>query len=162
MERAIEEEPMETGDIVENFVLPDQFGVQRSLDELLSDGPVVLFFYPAAMTKGCTAESCHFRDLAAEFEEAGATRVGISMDTVEKQRAFSDKHAFDYPLLADPDGVVARQFGVKRAISLLKTQRKTFVIGTDRRVLGTIKSETSMDRHADEALAIVRASRQTT
>lgn len=55
----------------------------------------MLFFYPAALTPGCTKESCHFRDLAAEFEAVGALRVGISADPVEKQRTFSDKHAFD-------------------------------------------------------------------
>ena len=63
---------------------------------------MVLFFYPAAMTSGCTAESCHFRDLAAEFAAAGAQRVGISRDTVDKQKQFSDLHGFDYPLLSDP------------------------------------------------------------
>ena len=56
----------------------------RSLSRLLADGPVVLFFYPKAMTTGCTKESCHFRDLAAEFAEAGATRVGISADAVDR------------------------------------------------------------------------------
>ena len=78
-----------------------------------ADGPVDLFFYPAAMTYGCTKESCHFRDLAKEFADVGAQRVGISADTVEKQKQFSDKHGFDYPLLADPDRKVAGIFGVK-------------------------------------------------
>ena len=62
---------------------------------------MVLFFYPAAMTGGCTKEACHFRDLAAEFEEAGAQRVGISTDPVAKQKQFADMHGFDYPLLSD-------------------------------------------------------------
>jgi thioredoxin-dependent peroxiredoxin len=109
------------------------------------------------MTSGCTKESCHFRDLAAEFSAVGATRVGISMDTVAKQAEFSEKHSFDYPLLADTDGAVARRFGVKRRLDLLRTKRVTFVIGTDRRLLGVISSETSMQRHADEALEILRA-----
>src|SRR6185312_17514661 len=55
---------MKTGDIVADFELPDQTGTPRKLSALLSDGPVVLFFYPAAMTPGCTKEACHFRDLA--------------------------------------------------------------------------------------------------
>ena len=61
---------------------------------------MVLFFYPAAMTSGCTKESCHFRDLAAEFAAAGAQRVGISTDPVDKQPQFADQHGFDYPLLS--------------------------------------------------------------
>ena len=56
---------------------------------MLLNGPVVLFFYPAAMTKGCTKESCHFRDLASEFSTLGGQRLGISMDTVAKQSEFT-------------------------------------------------------------------------
>src|SRR5207245_2020131 len=107
------------GDPVADFELPDQDGVPRRLQDLLADGPVVLFFYPAAMTYGCTKESCHFRDLKTEFGEVGAQRVGISADDVEKQLAFSDKHSFDYPLLSDPDRKVAQQFGVTRRLSML-------------------------------------------
>ncbi|MBO0731143.1 MAG: redoxin domain-containing protein [Acidimicrobiaceae bacterium] len=55
-----------------------RFGTIRSLDGLLAGGPVVLYFYPAAMTTGCTKEGCHFRDLAEEFAKLGAQRVGIS------------------------------------------------------------------------------------
>ena len=61
---------MRTGDQVPDFELPDQTGTPRRLSTLLADGPVVLFFYPAAMTYGCTKESCHFRDLASEFAAA--------------------------------------------------------------------------------------------
>ena len=58
----------------------------------LANGPIVLFFYPKALTGGCTKESCHFRDLAAEFAAVGAQRFGISADPVERQKKFSDKH----------------------------------------------------------------------
>jgi thioredoxin-dependent peroxiredoxin len=147
------------GDLVDDFELPDEQGTPRKLSDLLSAGPVVLFFYPAAMTKGCTMESCHFRDLAKEFAEVGAVRVGISRDSVSKQQQFADKYSFGYPLLSDPDGRVARQFGVRRALPLgpLATKRMTFVIGTDRRVLEVIHSEVSMDAHADRALEVLRA-----
>jgi peroxiredoxin Q/BCP len=148
---------MKPGDVVPDFELPDQDGVTRSLSALLQAGPVVLFFYPAAMTSGCTKESCHFRDLAAEFSAAGAQRVGISTDSVTKQKEFSDLHSFDYPLLSDEDGAVARIFGVKRRFGPLPVKRSTFVIGPDRRVLDVITSELQMDVHADKALATLRA-----
>jgi len=150
---------MRTGDLAPDFTLPDQEGVERTLSSLLADGPVVLFFYPAAMTTGCTKESCHFRDLAAEFNELGAQRVGISMDTVEKQASFSAANNFDYPLLADVDGAVAQSYGVKRRLDVLRTKRTTFVIGTDQHLLGVISSELSMNTHADKALEILRAAR---
>ncbi|MFD6072742.1 peroxiredoxin [Amycolatopsis lurida] len=147
---------MDQGDIAPDFTLPDDKGEQRTLSGFLSSGPVVLFFYPAAMTSGCTAESCHFRDLAAEFAEVGAHRVGISPDAVAKQQEFSAKHGFDYPLLSDVDGVVAKQFGVWRKFSPLHAKRHTFVIDTDRKVLEVIKSELKFTVHADKALAALR------
>jgi peroxiredoxin Q/BCP len=148
---------MKIGDKVQDFELPDETGTPRKLSGLLENGPVVLFFYPAAMTTGCTKESCHFRDLKAEFEAVGAQRVGISRDSVEKQKKFSDKHGFDYPLLSDEDRTVADQFGVKRgSFSLSPTKRSTFVIDTDSTVLAVIHSEVSMNQHADRALATLR------
>src|SRR5206468_2590922 len=69
---------MREGDEVPDFELMDQDNQPSRLSTLLEDGPVVLFFYPAAMTTGCTKEACHFRDLGAEFAAAGVQRVGIS------------------------------------------------------------------------------------
>lgn len=148
---------MKAGDLVEDFELPDETGTTRSLKEFLDTGPVVLYFYPAAMTTGCTAESCHFRDLAAEFTAVGAHRIGISPDPVGKQQQFSAKHSFDFPLLSDSDGAVATRFGVRRSFGPLLTKRQTFVIDTDRKVLEVIKSELRMSVHADKALAVLNA-----
>jgi peroxiredoxin Q/BCP len=145
---------MDIGDVVDDFELPDETGTPRKLSELLADGPVVLFFYPAAMTRGCTNESCHFRDLAAEFGALHAQRVGISRDSVEKQHQFSEKHAFDYPLLSDADGTVATMMGVARRMGPPK--RVTFVIDQNRKVVEVIKSEMRMDVHADRALDALR------
>ncbi|MFC9699896.1 MULTISPECIES: peroxiredoxin [unclassified Streptomyces] len=149
---------MNVGDLVEDFTLPDETGTPRSLSELLTEGPVVLFFYPAALTPGCTAEACHFRDLAAEFRAVGALPVGISTDGVERQLEFAERHSLGYPLLSDPDGAVRDLFGVKRGFSLAPTKRITFVIGQDRRVREVVRSELRMSAHADRALAALRRS----
>lgn len=150
---------MKTGDTVADFELSDQTGAPRKLSALLADGPVVLFFYPAAMTPGCTREACHFRDLAGEFATVGAQRVGISIDPVAKQAAFAERQSFDYPLLSDTDGAVAAQFGVKRGLlgKLAPVKRTTFVIDTDRTVLGVIAGEFTVNAHADRALDLLRA-----
>lgn len=147
---------MNKGDQVPDFELPDETGTPRKLSEFLANGPVVLFFYPAAMTPGCTAESCHFRDLAGEFAEVGAQRIGISRDPVERQSEFADRHDFGYPLLSDADGKVSKQFGVSRSFGPLPNKRATFVINTDRQVLAVIKSEIRMTVHADKALETLR------
>ncbi len=152
---------MKIGDEIPDFELSDQNGTPRRLSTLLSDGPVVLFFYPAAMTTGCTKEACHFRDLGAEYQAAGVQRIGISMDAVDKQKQFADKHSFDYPLLSDSDGTVADIFGVRRGAIGTKlgapVKRQTFAIGRDRRLVAQISSETNMDKHADEALQALSA-----
>ncbi len=140
-----------------DFELPDQDAVPRRLSTFLANGPVVLFFYPAAMSYGCTKESCSFRDHAKEFADLKATRVGISRDSVAKQREFSAAHGLDYPLLSDESGSIAEAFGVKRAFGPLPTRRWTFVINQDSTVRAVIKNEVSMGHHVDAALASLRA-----
>lgn len=147
---------MKAGERAPDFELSGDDGSPVRLTDVLAKGPVVLFFYPKAMTPGCTAESCTFRDRGQEFAELGASRLGISLDSVEKQHRFSTKHSFDFPLLSDGGGAVARQFGVKRSL-LPVTRRATFVIDTDRTVLAVIESEFDTDRHAAEALAALKA-----
>ncbi len=147
---------IDEGATATDFELADQTGTPRRLSALLESGPVVLFFYPAAMTSGCTAESCHFRDLAAEFAAIGAQRVGISADPIAKQAEFDQVNSLGYPLLSDEDGTVAASFGVKRRF-ITPVKRVTLVIGTDRTIRKVISSELSMDTHADTALKYLRA-----
>ena len=139
-----------------DFELPDQDGRPVRLSTALQDGPVVLFFYPVALSGGCTTEACHFRDLATEFKEAGAQRLGISTDPVAKQKKFAEVNAFDYPLLSDESGDVARSFGVKRKY-ITPVKRATFVIDTDRTIRKVITSEMNMTVHADQALEALRS-----
>ena len=141
------------GDAAPEFALPDQSGAVVRLSEQLAQGPVVLFFYPAAMSTGCTAEACNFRDLGAEFSRVRAQRLRISVDSVERQQAFADKNAFDYPLLSDADLKVAEAYGVRRRFGPLAVKRATFVIGQDAVIRHVISSELRMNKHADEALA---------
>jgi peroxiredoxin Q/BCP len=147
---------MHKGDVVPDFELPDQTGTPRKLSDFLAHGPVVLFFYPAAMTYGCTKESCHFRDLEAEYAAVGAQRVGISADSVDKQKQFDEKESLGYPLLSDADRTVAIQLGAKRSSSFLPNKRVTYVIDTDRKLLEVIHSEFSMSGHADKALQVLK------
>ena len=142
---------MEPNDLVDDFTSVNQHGNTVTLSELLSDGPVVLFFYPKAMTSGCTAESCHFRNLRAEFARYRAKPVGISADSIDRQARFDEANSLGFPLLSDVDRRIAAQFGVKRP-GPLWNRRMTFVIGRDRRILEVIGSEMNMEIHADRAL----------
>jgi len=147
---------LEEGRQAPDFELPDQDGNPVRLSTVLGDGPVVLFWYPVALSGGCTAQACHFRDLAAEFAGAGAQRLGISTDPVAKQKRFAETHGFDYPLLSDESGDVARSLGVKRKY-VTPVKRATFVIDRDRTIRKVITSELSMTAHADQALEALRA-----
>ena len=134
-----------------DFRLPDQDGRVQELAQLLLRGPVALFFFPAAGSGGCTREAVHFRDLATRFSEAGAHRVGISMDDVNSMGAFAESELLDFPLLADVDGSVAEAYGVRRRF-ITPVKRATFVIGEHQQVVEVIQSETNMTVHADRAL----------
>lgn len=146
---------MHEGDQVPDLTVTLDDGRRVPFSALHGDGPLVVFFYPKAFTGGCTAESCHFRDLAAEFAAVGAGRVGVSRDDVETQARFRAEHDLDYPLIADTDGRVARVFGAKRP-GPLWSRRRTVVIGEDGTVLRVISSEMDMEVHADEALRVLR------
>lgn len=84
--------------------------------------------------------------------------MGISADPVDRQKAFDERNDLGFPLLSDPDRRVAKQFGVKR-LGPLPSKRATFVIDGDQRVLGVIRSELDMNRHADGALDVLRRER---
>lgn len=147
---------LQEGDTAPEFTLDDQSGRPVTLSKELEAGPVVVFFYPRAMTRGCTAESCHFRDLRSEFEGVGAQAIGISADSADRQAEFDRRNSLGLVLLSDPDRAVAGQFGVKRPGPLFN-RRATFVIDTDRRLLAAYSSELSMDAHADRALQTLQA-----
>jgi peroxiredoxin Q/BCP len=170
---------MIAGEKAPDFTLYDHTGQPRALSALLSEGPVVLFFFPLASSPICTAQACHFRDLSNEFAAVGAQRVGISTDTVDKQAHFAQQRSFDYPLLSDADGVVSELFGVRRGrlanlrrsvvareaarggrhtrrrgllARLLPVRRTTFVIDADRTVLKVVSNEVRASVHADQTL----------
>lgn len=146
---------LQPGDTAPHFTLYDQSGRPVTLSHELETGPVVVFFYPRAMTRGCTAESCHFRDLRDEFERVGARPIGISADTTDRQAEFERRNSLGFTLLSDPDRAVARRFGVKR-LGPLFNRRATFVVDTDRRVLAAFSSELNMEMHADRALKVLQ------
>jgi peroxiredoxin Q/BCP len=134
-----------------DFHLPDQEGKVHELSQLLLRGPVVLFFFPTAGSGGCTREAVHFRDLAARFAQAGAHRVGISIDDIVTMEAFAENELLDFPLLADIDGSVAEAYGVRRRF-ITPVKRATFVIDEDQRIAEVVQSEMSTHVHADRAL----------
>jgi peroxiredoxin Q/BCP len=99
------------GDAAPAITLPDDTGTTQDLAAQRGRW-VVLFFYPKDFTSGCTTEVCEFRDLTPEFEAAGATVWSVSVLDAESKAKFKAEHGLTFPLLADPDHVVAERYGV--------------------------------------------------
>src|SRR5215469_2316738 len=94
------------------FTLPDQDGQSTSLTTLLNPGPLILYFYPADFTPGCTKEACAFRDLHAEIQRVGLDVAGISPQTPQSHRSFRDRYKLRFTLLSDPDKYVVKMYDV--------------------------------------------------
>jgi peroxiredoxin Q/BCP len=130
---------LQTSDLAPDFTLDDQDGNPVSLSDLRGKR-VVLYFYPAAMTPGCTTEACDFRDSLASLTGAGYTVLGVSRDAPAKLREFRERDALTFPLLSDPDHAVHDAYGAwgekmnygKKIEGVL---RSTFVIDEDGRIL---------------------------
>lgn len=126
------------GDLAPDFTLTDQHGASVTLSDLRG-AKVVLYFYPEAMTPGCTTEACDFRDNLNSFAAAGVKVVGISKDDVDKLRRFAERDRLTFELLSDPDLAVQQAYGVWGEKSLygkvvVGSIRSTFIIDEDGRI----------------------------
>jgi peroxiredoxin Q/BCP len=116
--------------------------------------PVVVYFYPKDETPGCTIEAHEFRDELPDITTAGATVIGISMDSLASHREFATNHQLNFPLLADEQGELAAKFGVPTTSGY--AQRVTFVIGPDGKI-ARVFPQVSVKGHAEEVVAVVQS-----
>jgi peroxiredoxin Q/BCP len=129
------------------FELSDESGKKVALKDLIGKKNLILYFYPKDMTPGCTTEACSFRDNIEGIRRFGAQVIGISGDSSESHRRFIDKHALNFPLLADVGNEVGKRYGVYKEKSLygrkfMGYERTTMVIdknGIIRKVFPKVK-----------------------
>jgi thioredoxin-dependent peroxiredoxin len=154
---------MQVGEKVEDFELQNQDGETVHLGDY-KDRPVVLFFYPRADTPGCTIESCGFRDAFSQFKKTGIVVLGISRDTVKAQKKFKDKYELPYDLLADPEMVLIKRYGLLQNKTMYGkpvtgVARTTYVISPDtgkgQRLLHIFEQVTPKG-HAEEVFALLK------
>jgi peroxiredoxin Q/BCP len=134
----VTDQKLAPGDVAPDFSLPDADGRLVTLSGLRGQR-VIVYFYPAAMTPGCTKEACDFRDNLGVLAGAGLTVLGISPDRPEKLAKFRDKESLNFTLLADPDREVLRAYGAygektmygRKTVGVI---RSTFVIGADGKI----------------------------
>jgi thioredoxin-dependent peroxiredoxin len=163
---------LQIGDVAPEFEALTAEGEQWHSSDYVGESILVVYFYPAAMTGGCTAQACSFRDNRSQLLDLGAEVVGISGDEINNLRIFKNTNNLNFPLLSDPEGNIARSFGVpvrdggsitrevdgeevelRRSVT---TARWTYIIGRD----GTILyKDTEVDAEGDSE-AVIAAIRQ--
>lgn len=149
---------LKVGERVPAFSLPDQDGRDISIDALLADGPLVIYFYPADFTPGCTREACSIRDMHDEIAAAGLRVVGISPQDAVSHARFREKHRLPFTLLADPDKHAIRAFGVDGPLGV-GVRRATFLVGSDGVVQDAVLSDFRVTRHEEFIRKAVAAAR---
>jgi len=123
---------LSVGDKAPDFALPDQDGNKIQLSDFRGKW-IILYFYPKAMTPGCTTETCNFQETLPDFSQKGVIVLGASKDSVTRQKKFADKYGVQFPLLSDEDGNLCETYGVWQKKKLYGREfwgivRATFII----------------------------------
>jgi peroxiredoxin Q/BCP len=139
---------LKVGERAPEFTLPDHTGKDRSLTELLSAGPIILYFYPADFTPGCTSQACNLRDLHTEIQKAGLRIVGISPQSPESHVKFREKYELPFDLLSDEHKTVIKMYGLNGPLGI-GVRRATYLVDGSRRVRGAVLADLRIGRHTD-------------
>jgi peroxiredoxin Q/BCP len=137
---------LKAGERAPEFALPDDTATERTLTELLSPGAIVLYFYPADFTPGCTRQACVLRDMHQEIAKAGLRIVGISPQSPESHARFRSKYNLPFVLLSDQHKVVVKMYGVNGPLGL-GVRRASYLIDAGRRIRDVVLADFMIGRH---------------
>ena len=142
------------GEMAPAFTGTDQNGNTVSLADFAGKKMVLLYFYPKDFTGGCTKEACGFRDRMADLQTNNVVLVGVSHDTAESHAKFAQQYHLNFSLLADPDGRIIKDYGVKM-FALKYAKRVSFLIGTDGKIVHVTEAASPQTHFAEmkEAMA---------
>ncbi|HEY2145848.1 MAG TPA: peroxiredoxin [Steroidobacteraceae bacterium] len=139
---------LKAGERAPEFTLPDETSTDRSLTELLSSGAIVLYFYPADFTPGCTRQACVLRDLHTEVQRAGLRVVGVSPQSPESHAKFKAKYNLPFVLLSDQQKAVIKMYGVNGPLGI-GVRRASYLVDGGRRIRDAVLADFMIGRHAD-------------
>lgn len=139
---------LKQGDRAPDFTLPDQDGRPRRLRDMLAEGPLILYFYPADFTPGCTREACDLRDLHAQILAAGLHVVGISPQAPDSHRRFRDKYSLPFTLLSDENKSVIQQYDVDGPLGV-GVRRATLLIDRQGMIVDAVLADLRIGRHSE-------------
>ncbi|MCH8943834.1 MAG: peroxiredoxin [Proteobacteria bacterium] len=139
---------LKAGSRAPEFILPDANGVDTALSDLLQNGTLLLYFYPADFTPGCTKEACSIRDLHNDIQSVGLQIVGISPQDGDSHRRFRDEHNLPFILLSDPEKVAIKMYDVDGPFGV-GVRRATFLINQDRTIRDAVLADVRIGRHTE-------------
>ena len=146
---------LKVGDKIPNFIAKDANGNDFDSQNIVSQKPLVIYFYPKDNTPGCTTQACSFRDQYEDFKDLGAEVIGISSDTVTSHLKFSKQYKLPFILLSDFDKKIRKLFGVPAGMFGLLPGRVTYV--TDKNgVVQMIFDSMLAAKHIPKALAAIK------
>ncbi|MGV0035425.1 MAG: peroxiredoxin [Candidatus Azotimanducaceae bacterium WSBS_2022_MAG_OTU7] len=134
------------GDTAPDFELPGAEGKVITLDDLLSEGPLVLYFYPADFTSLCTAEACEIRDRHEDLRAVSANVVGVSPQGESSHNRFRDRYELPFPLLDDRRKEVIKAYGVNGPLGM-GVRRVTFLINPDKKIANRVVADFGVKQH---------------
>lgn len=139
---------LQVGSKAPEFVLTDDQGDEISLTDMLQDGPLILYFYPADFTPGCTREACSIRDIHNDIQSVGLRVAGISPQDVDSHQKFRDEYELPFTLLSDPDKDVIKMYDVDGPFGV-GVRRATFLISQDRAIQDAVMADVRIGRHQE-------------
>ena len=130
------------------FVLRNDKGEEVSLSDLLTDGPLILYFYPADFTPGCTKEACSIRDIHDDLVAVGLTVAGVSPQDADSHARFRDQYELPFVLLSDPQKTAIKMYDVDGPLGV-GVRRATFLISQDRKIQDAVVADIRISRHEE-------------
>jgi len=137
---------LQPGDVAPEFVLPDEAGKDISLTELLREGPVILYFYPADFTPGCTREACAIRDIHDDIVSVGLTVIGISPQDGASHLKFKEKHNLPFTLVCDAEKVAIRMYDADGPLGF-GVRRITYLVTQGQKIQDAMQANIQIDQH---------------
>ena len=139
---------LKAGSRAPEFILPDTDGVDTALSDLLQNGTLILYFYPADFTPGCTKEACSIRDIHTDIQSVGLQVEGISPQDGDSHKRFRDKHSLPFLLLSDKEKVAIKMYDVGGPFGV-GVRRATFLINQDRTIRDAMLADVRIGRHTE-------------
>lgn len=139
---------LKPGNKAPEFVLQSNEGIDISLSDLLQNGPLILYFYPADFTPGCTKEACAIRDIHKDIQAVGLQIAGVSPQDAASHERFRDEHQLPFVLLCDTEKVATKMYDVDGPMGI-GVRRVTYLINQDRTIKDAVQADLRIGKHAE-------------